>query len=42
VSEAQSLTQEAHGQILEVHDDVRSSLEDARTVLMSPANRLAA
>jgi len=42
VSEAQALTQEAHGQILEVHDGVRASLEDARTVLMSPANRLAA
>jgi len=42
VTEARSLTEEAHGQILEVHDDVRASLEDARTVLMSPAKRLAA
>jgi hypothetical protein len=42
VTEAHALTQEAHGQILEVQDDVRASLEDARTVLMSPANRLAA
>jgi hypothetical protein len=42
VTEARALTQEAHGQILEVHDDVRASLEEARTVLMSPANRLAA
>jgi hypothetical protein len=42
VTEAHMLTEEAHGQILEVHDDVHASLEDARTVLTSPATRLAA
>jgi hypothetical protein len=42
VAEAHTLTEEAHGQILGVRDDVRASLEDARTVLTSPARRLAA
>jgi hypothetical protein len=42
VTETRMLTQEAHGQILDVHEDVRASLEDARTVLTSPTTRLAA
>jgi hypothetical protein len=42
VTETRELTQEAHAQIIEVQEDVRASLEDARTVLTDPAKRLAA
>jgi hypothetical protein len=42
VAEAHTLTEEAHGQILDMHEDVRASLEEARTFLTPPARRLAA
>jgi hypothetical protein len=42
VTEARTRTEEAHGQIIAVHDDICASLEDARTILTSPATQLAA
>ena len=42
VAEAKDLTEEAHAQLAEVHDDVRASLQDARSILTNPARRLAA
>jgi hypothetical protein len=42
VEEAKDLTEEAHTQLTQVHDDVRTSLEDARSILTNPTRRLAA
>ena len=42
VEEAKDLTEEVHQQLAQVHDDVRTSLEDARSILTNPTRRMAA